>query len=155
MPSISAEQLNQSLDLNLWPRFDFLERQDNVVTIKAFVPDHLEYFAGHFPEQPVLPGVVQVHWVGELAQKLFAVDGFSELKSIKFSSMILPNQAIELTLKYAQDKGTVRFSYQSLEAEEPLASEKPLARKELLKFSNGMLSFKVDDNIVVNESTKL
>lgn len=130
MSSISAEQLNQSLDPNLWPRFDLVERQSNVVTIAAFVPDDLEYFAGHFPEQAVLPGVAQVHWVGELAKKIFAVSGFSDLKSIKFSSMILPNQVIELTLKYAPEKGTIRFNYQSPDGDEGV-----------LKFSSGMLSF--------------
>jgi 3-hydroxymyristoyl/3-hydroxydecanoyl-(acyl carrier protein) dehydratase len=130
MFSISAEQLNQSLDSHLWPRFDLIERLENVVTIAAFVPDNLDYFAGHFPEQAVLPGVVQVHWVGELAKKFFAVRGFSDLKSIKFSGMILPNQLIELTLKYAPEKGTVRFSYQSSEDND-----------DVLKFSSGMLSF--------------
>jgi 3-hydroxymyristoyl/3-hydroxydecanoyl-(acyl carrier protein) dehydratase len=132
MLSISAEQLNQSLESHLWPRFDLVECQDNIVTINAFVPDNLDYFAGHFPDQAVLPGVVQVHWVGELAKRFFAVSGFSELKSIKFSSMVLPNQDIELTLKYLQDKGTVRFSYHS-----------KADQTEALKFSSGMLSFSV------------
>lgn len=131
MPSISSEQLNQSLESHLWPRFDLVERQDNIVTINAYVPDDLDYFAGHFPDQAVLPGVVQVHWVGELSKRLFAVSGFSELKSIKFNSMVLPNQDLELTLKYAQDKGTVRFSYHS-----------QADQAQELKFSSGMLSFK-------------
>lgn len=130
MPLILAEQLNQSLNPHLWPRFDRIEGQDQVVTILAYVPDSLSYFKGHFPEQAVLPGVVQVHWVGELAKRLFNIDGFSDLKSIKFSSMILPNQAFELSLKYAADKGTVRFNYQSQNSE-----------PEPVKFSSGMLSF--------------
>lgn len=133
MTSISAEQLNQSLDPNLWPRFERAECHDNIVSIVAVVPDDLDYFAGHFPEQAVLPGVVQVHWVGELAQTIFSLSGFSELKSIKFSNMILPNQALELTLKYVPDKDTLRFSYQSLSSD-----------GEVVKFSNGMLRFITD-----------
>ena len=143
MSSILAEQLNQSLDPHLWPRFDLVECQENVVTIAAFVPDNLAYFAGHFPEQAVLPGVVQVHWVGELAKKIFAVSGFSDLKSIKFSSMILPNQAIELTVKYAPEKGTIRFSYQAPETD-----------AEVLKFSSGMLSFASSEQETVSGSAQ-
>lgn len=133
MSLISAEQLNQSLDPNIWPRFDLVEGQDNVVIIRAYVPDNVSYFAGHFPSQAVLPGVVQVHWVGELAKRIFAVSGFSQLKSIKFSNMVLPNQVFELTLKYTQEKGTVRFSYQSPESD-----------GQIVKFSSGMLSFTAD-----------
>lgn len=134
MSLISAEQLNQSLDPTIWPRFDLIEGQDKLVTILLYVPDNLSYFAGHFPTQAVLPGVVQVHWVGELAKKIFTVTGFSQLKSIKFSNMVLPDQTLELTLKYAQEKGTVRFSFQSPDSD----------GSQQMKFSSGMLSFTVD-----------
>lgn len=125
MPSISAEQLNQLFDSTNWPRFDHIEQANELVRAQAFVPSTLSYFAGHFPEQAVLPGVVQVHWAGELAQRLFGLSNFRELKSVKFNNMILPEQVITLELKHSSAKGSVRFSYTSGDD----------------KFSNGMFSF--------------
>jgi len=128
MPPITAEHLNQLLDPKCWPYFtdlEYTEENDDSVRLLANVPASLEYFAGHFPEQAILPGVVQVHWVGELAKSLFALEGFRELKSIKFSSMVMPGQDITIELKYSVEKATVRFSYTS-------ANE---------KLSSGMLSF--------------
>lgn len=125
MPSITAEHINHLLDSSSWPKFEEIEVQHDLVQARAFVPSTLSYFAGHFPEQAVLPGVVQVHWAGELAQRLFDVTGFTDLKSVKFNSMILPEQHINLELKYSAEKGTVRFSYSNGDD----------------KFSSGMLSF--------------
>ena len=31
------------------------------------VPDDLFFLQGHFPQQPILPGVVQIHWAIMLA----------------------------------------------------------------------------------------
>ncbi len=135
MSPINAEQLNQLLDPNCWPHFEHIDLLDDRVCLQARVPATLNYFAGHFPEQAVLPGVVQVHWVGELAQRLFGVSGFSDLKSIKFSNMILPETGIVIELKYSIEKGTVRFSYSTSIA----------SNREPENFSSGMLSFGVTD----------
>jgi len=125
----TAEQLNQLLDPKRWPLFETVETskdtRESVVRLQAVVPANLEYFAGHFPEHAVLPGVVQVHWVGELSQYIFQQSGFSELKSIKFSSMVLPEQRFTLELKHSVQKRSVRFSYTDQDE----------------KLSSGMLSF--------------
>ena len=89
------------------------------------IPDNLSYFAGHFPEQAVLPGIVQIHWAGELAKFLLNLEGFAALKNIKFNSMVLPNSQLTLSLKYNQVKQTLRFDYKS----------------QSDKFSNGVLAF--------------
>lgn len=129
MSLITAEQLNKQLDPTLWPMLSSVEWMEDTVRLSLYVPDDLSYFAGHFPGQPVLPGVVQVHWAGELAKTLFAAKGFSELKSVKFNSMILPNQTVSLTLSFNADKGSLRFDYVSGEE----------------KFSSGSLVFSGGD----------
>jgi len=58
------------------------------------------WFAGHFPGQPVLPGVVQVDWAIMLAADL-GVDlkKFAGIPRVKFSSLVLPNCRLRLILE--------------------------------------------------------
>ena len=111
MSFISAEQLNAELDPAQWPEFDSITESDQQIRFALRIPDTLNYFAGHFPQQPVLPGVVQVHWAGELAQRSFAAHGFCEMKSVKFNSMILPGNTVTLSLDFQPEKSSVRFAY--------------------------------------------
>lgn len=115
MSSITPEQLNAQLDAAHWPRFCAVEYQPQQAMLELDVPTELSYFAGHFPEQAVLPGVVQVHWVGELAARFFAVGAFKELKSLKFNSMVLPETRLRLTLDYQAEKSQLKFSYTAAE----------------------------------------
>jgi len=112
MPSISAEQLNKQLDTSMWPHFLRTEIIDDGLLLSLKVPEDLSYFSGHFPDQAVLPGVVQVHWAGVLAKRIFGVRDFAELKGAKFNSMILPEQEVELRLLLNSDKRLVKYSYQ-------------------------------------------
>ena len=67
-------------------------------------------FAGHFPEQPVLPGVVQLHWAVELAQHhLQIAAAFRELVGVKFQKVMQPGLRLNLELEF--DSGELRFRY--------------------------------------------
>lgn len=113
----TATQLNQELDSLEWPRFDSVsldessDEQKSVLQCDITINADLSYFDGHFPEQPVVPGVVQVHWVGELAQRYFACQGFSALKKVKFNNTILPTAALQLVLKHDQKSHQISFEY--------------------------------------------
>ena len=125
MLEISNELLSQTFTGNEWPVFRDVEQIDEIINLQLMIPDNLSYFAGHFPEQAVLPGIVQIHWAGELAKFLLNLEGFAALKNIKFNSMVLPNSQLTLSLKYNQVKQTLRFDYTS----------------QSDKFSNGVLTF--------------
>lgn len=73
------------------------------------------WLEGHFPQQPVVAGVVQTHWAGELAQYLFPLgDNFIRIDNLKFQQVILPGQSLQLSLDYsvAADSSAVKFRYQ-------------------------------------------
>jgi len=90
------EDLSQQFNGDQWPVFNQVELIDGQVNLVLGIPENLSFFAGHFPEQAVLPGVVQIHWAGELGKLLFNIEGFAALKNVKFNSMVLPNSQIIL-----------------------------------------------------------
>lgn len=75
-------------------------------------PD-LSWFKGHFPEQPILAGVVQLHWAGLLTQKLF---GFREMPAsvarLKFQHVVIPPAVLDLKLTLLSPQ-SVHFRYSS------------------------------------------
>lgn len=83
----------------------------NSVECELSVPSSLTYFAGHFPGQPVLPGVVQIHWAGEFAKRIFGVSGFSTLQGAKFNGMVMPDTTIRLSLDFKPEKHRVKFAF--------------------------------------------
>ena len=78
------------------------------------IPQNLECFKGHFPGQPVLPGVIQSHWAVSLSKQLFSIEEeFSSLENLKFTMMILPETDLTLKLVYVKTSefSSVNFSY--------------------------------------------
>jgi len=133
MSLITAEELNEKLDSSSWPTILSLDTQPASAQLSFHIPDSLSYFAGHFPTQAVLPGVVQIHWAGELCKMLFSPSGFSELSSVKFNGMILPGHTIDLSLKFSLDRQSLRFEYTG----ESVGSDQTKNNK----FSSGSLVF--------------
>ena len=73
----------------------------------------LDWFRCHFPGQPVLPGVVQLHWAVLVATACFDVSGVpTEIKRLKFKKVFTPPQSLELTLQMRGSSETqFRFSH--------------------------------------------
>lgn len=69
------------------------------VMLLDIAPD-LTWFAGHFPGQPVLPGVIQLHWANVIACALFGLEGPpAHIKRLKFSNVVVPPCVVELVLE--------------------------------------------------------
>ena len=83
---------------NLYTLDTFLDEPENVsatITIDAAHP----IFKGHFPGQPVLPGVCQLQIVKELLEKALNKNLFlQEAASCKFLQMIDPTQTSRLNI---------------------------------------------------------
>lgn len=74
------------------------------------------WFEGHFPGQPILPGVVQIGWAVHFAAKLHGfTSGVTALEQIKFRRPILPGARLTLCLTPATDGLKLRYEYRDAE----------------------------------------
>ena len=105
--------------------------QNVIKTNSEFVADMVflkdsSYFCGHFPNQPILPGVIQIYFVMNFIKKYFhfTPNDYHILK-LKFSNLILPDTNVHFELKRISENEFI-FGYSS----------------DNSKYSNGMIVIK-------------
>lgn len=97
-----------------WPDIKSQQEQDGQLSMHCFIPEELVYFDGHFEGNPILPGVVQVHWAEAFGRKLLGVRGrFVRLEVVKFQQVIFPQSTVDLVMSYTAEKGKLNFRYES------------------------------------------
>ena len=81
--------------------------------ITLAVAAELQAFEGHFDEAPIIPGVEQLRWVIEFAQKSFELDELvvERVDALKFQNVIQPNSQVILTLHNKPNR--IDFSFTS------------------------------------------
>ncbi|MFT0865191.1 AMP-binding protein [Pseudomonas sp. CAM1A] len=96
-------------------------REDHQLQLRLAVPLDLPCFTGHFPQTPVLPGVVQVDWAIALAAPLLAANlRFAGMEVLKFQQLVRPGDMLQLDLRFEAARGKLYFSY--TRAGQPCAS---------------------------------
>ncbi|WP_339716872.1 hypothetical protein [uncultured Sneathiella sp.] len=84
----------------------------DVVELELFAGRELFQFQGHFPGEPVLPGVAQIDWAARLARRYFGFDGeFQKMGQIKFAKLILADRKLRLRLEWQREKGRLTFLF--------------------------------------------
>lgn len=96
------------------PVVDHIEQHEDTLTLSLTIREDVYYFAGHFPNTPILAGVVQVHWALYYLHKHFAmqVNDYKTIDALKFQVIIAPNSQVKLCLKKLNDH-KFSFSYSS------------------------------------------
>lgn len=80
--------------------------EESVVTATIHINKDHDIFNGHFPNNPVMPGVCMIQIIKELTEKAFDVELFMEKASnIKFMALINPeeNPVLDLNLKVSKE----------------------------------------------------
>jgi 3-hydroxymyristoyl/3-hydroxydecanoyl-(acyl carrier protein) dehydratase len=83
-------------------------------SLQLAVPPDLAYFSGHFPQTPVLPGVVQVEWALSLGQQLMDLPAkFAGMEVLKFQQLVRPGDEIQLHLRFDPERSKLYFAYRN------------------------------------------
>ena len=90
--------------VKIWPEVLAENADNDLVELQLHIPSDLDYFQGHFPNAPILAGVVQLHWAVEYCKQMFSLTEL-EVKNIevlKFQVVIIPGQKLNLALTRKQ-----------------------------------------------------
>ncbi len=80
-----------------------------------------EFFQGHFPQEPIMPGMLQVEALAQLAgilisrsQKDDSIGMFRSIEKVKFRQMVIPGDQLRLEVQVLKKRAKiVRFSGQA------------------------------------------
>ncbi len=79
---------------------------------ELFIPSTLFWFLGHFPSQPILPGIVQLHWALFLAKDAgLPVPVSAQDFQVKYQAMVLPEMYVHLSVMGSEERGIFNFKY--------------------------------------------
>jgi 3-hydroxymyristoyl/3-hydroxydecanoyl-(acyl carrier protein) dehydratase len=84
------------------------------VELELLIPENLAYLEGHFPDLPIVPGVVLIDWVTELAVRHLAlpVDA-AQTFAVKFRQVMRPGELVTLSLRYEPVRRQLGFAYRN------------------------------------------
>ena len=81
------------------------------MTDQVSIPAESPWFEGHFPGDPLLPGIAQLHMVMEaIRATLNEAVCLTGLKRVRFKRIIRPEETIDIAVDPVEDKpGMYRF----------------------------------------------
>jgi len=82
------------------------------VALTLFVSSRICYFAGHFSQFPILPGVVQLDWAVRYAREyLLLTLPVMAVDRLKFTWPIQPNMQVKLTIEAESSGKSAAFRF--------------------------------------------
>jgi 3-hydroxymyristoyl/3-hydroxydecanoyl-(acyl carrier protein) dehydratase len=94
------------------PRVLSSQEGENLMRWQLFVAAAEPCFDGHFPGQPVLPGVTQLDWAIRLGCGHFGYPlEVATLEVLKFQQLLLPNSRVTLEISHDAAKAKLSFAY--------------------------------------------
>ena len=81
------------------------------------VPLDLVYFGGHFAKFPLVPGVIELQWVRDLAERFdWGQRSIVRVENLKYQQFVRPNSKVFVELKYDAAKDKLSFKLENEEA---------------------------------------
>ena len=101
---------NNMLVTGLYSILDF-EQQDDILIAKIKLHKEHKIFEGHFPGNPVMPGVCMIQIIKELTEKAVGKELFlAQSSNIKFMAILNPekNDILVLNLQLTKNENEVK-----------------------------------------------
>lgn len=94
------------------PEWLYRKRTESQAEIAFVLDPALFWFQGHFPVQPLLPGVAQLDWAIRHGLEMLAPSHrFQAVRSVKFQAPLLPGDHVLLSLDWLAESGVLSFQY--------------------------------------------
>jgi 3-hydroxymyristoyl/3-hydroxydecanoyl-(acyl carrier protein) dehydratase len=92
------------------PFHEWQRREALTAVAELWIAPDLYHFQGHFPGQPILPGVVQIEWAMALARTVFPLPRrLARMETLKFQALIQPGMRLSLDLHWRPERAQVEF----------------------------------------------
>jgi len=95
-----------------------VEQQGDSVMLSLRIPVDLQSFDVHFPELPILPGVVQLGWALSLGADCFGTPRTCRrVELLKFQRPLRPGQLVQLSMRHDRVLNRLHFHYATHDVE--------------------------------------
>nr|CAM74157.1 thioester dehydrase family protein [Magnetospirillum gryphiswaldense MSR-1] len=85
---------------------------DSGIALDLYLDPDLLWFRGHFPQLPLLPGVVQLDWALLLAGRHLGLTAqYTDRFQVKYKAGLFPGDHVTLVLRHDVAKGRLGFDY--------------------------------------------
>lgn len=98
--------LSSGMHRKLYTYVHSMDIGEDFISFKIACPDDFEGFDGHFPGNPILPGIILLEIAG-LALRLITKKPvrIQSVRKMKISGVVLPNQVIDCAIKIDRENG--------------------------------------------------
>ena len=110
-----AELFADPPETTLFPQVKAEARLENTVhgvVLTLHIGAEVAHFSGHFPQMPILPGIVQLDWALRYARQYLGLNGrFVAVENLKFLGLVLPDTTLQLSLRWQENEGRLEFAF--------------------------------------------
>ncbi len=106
---------------------------ENEIEASCFVPVDSPWFEGHFPGEPILPGIAIVHTVEQAILKDIQKNNervvLDELRRIRFVQPVRPGEELKITVLRENTGDEILFSFKVINKENIVSSGLIIGKK--------------------------
>lgn len=112
LPAHGTVQLEGEPGRRWMPVVDEFEMEERGLSCVLHVPYELPIFHGHFPDRPIVPGVMQIGWAASLSREHGLAEGpLTGIPAAKFNRLVRPGMRLVARIERGSKSGQVQFRY--------------------------------------------
>ncbi|MGQ9465299.1 MAG: 3-hydroxyacyl-ACP dehydratase FabZ [bacterium] len=92
---------------------EVLEINEKRIVAKRLIKDDEYFFKGHFPQEPIMPGVLIVEALAQTGGVMLlrkykgAIPLFMGIDKVRFRKIVRPNDTLVMEVELLQERGTI------------------------------------------------